>query len=287
MEPACASITGGMVALELATMKLIKDGRLERLPLNGNVAAVSAGIVAGEALLDLDYPEDSSAEVDANVVLTGDGGLVEVQATAERTPLSRVQLDRLLSLAESGIGALREVAARRRRSRLLNRTGQQSVDLILATRNAHKLREVSRMLAPFHLSVRALPEHVVLPPEVGDTFAANALPKAATAAAALGVAVIADDSGIESEALGGRPGVRSARFAGEHATDAENLRKLLDEAPAGSALRLPLRAGVSSGPTVISSCSSANARGVWRSLRAAAGDSVTTRSFSPTTAPRA
>jgi len=111
------------------------------------------------------------------------------------------------------------------------------VDLILATRNAHKLREVSRMLAPYGLGVQPLPDHVVLPPEDGHTFEENALPKAQTAAAALGVPVIADDSGIESAALGGRPGVRSARFAGEHATDAQNLKKLLAEAPAGSALR--------------------------------------------------
>ncbi len=93
------------------------------------------------------------------------------------------------------------------------------------------------MLAPFGLSVQPLPGHVVLPPEDGHTFEENALPKAQAAAAALGVPVIADDSGIESAALGGRPGVRSARFAGEHATDTQNLEKLLSEAPAGSALR--------------------------------------------------
>ncbi|HWD68860.1 MAG TPA: ribonuclease PH [Solirubrobacteraceae bacterium] len=103
----CASITGGMVALELAVARLIAGGLLERSPLTGSVAAVSAGIVAGVPLLDLDYPEDSSAEVDANVVMTGDGGLVEVQATAERTPLSRAHLDELLLLAETGIGLLR------------------------------------------------------------------------------------------------------------------------------------------------------------------------------------
>ena len=103
----CASITGGMVALELAIAKLIADGLIERSPLTGSVAAVSAGIVDGVPLLDLDYPEDSSAEVDANVVMTGDGGLVEVQATAERTPLSRAHLDELLLLAETGIGVLR------------------------------------------------------------------------------------------------------------------------------------------------------------------------------------
>ncbi len=105
----CASITGGMVALELAVAKLIGEGLIERTPLTGSVAAVSAGMVEGVAMLDLDYPEDSAAEVDANVVMTGDGGLVEVQATAERTPLSRAHLDELLLLAEIGIGALRTV----------------------------------------------------------------------------------------------------------------------------------------------------------------------------------
>ena len=104
----CASITGGFVALKLALDRLVQEGKLARVPLNGSVAAVSCGIVDGRALLDLDYPEDSSAEVDANVVMTGDGGLVEVQATAERTPLSRASLDELLGLAAAGIERLRE-----------------------------------------------------------------------------------------------------------------------------------------------------------------------------------
>src|SRR6201982_2231386 len=103
----CASITGGMVALGLACERLIADGLLERTPLTGTVAAVSCGIVDGTPLLDLDYSEDSTAEVDANVVMTGDGGLVEVQATAERTPLSRAHLDDLLVLAAHGIEGLR------------------------------------------------------------------------------------------------------------------------------------------------------------------------------------
>ena len=105
----CASITGAMVALSLALRALVADGRLAAVPLTGTVAAVSAGIVDGVALLDLDYSEDSTAEVDANVVMTGDGGLVEVQATAERTPLSRAHLDALLSLAAGGIEELRAV----------------------------------------------------------------------------------------------------------------------------------------------------------------------------------
>jgi ribonuclease PH len=107
----CASITGGYVALELAARKLVADGRLPKLPLTSSIAAVSCGVVDGVPLLDLDYPEDSSAEVDANVVMTGDGGLVEVQATAERTPLSRAHLDELLALAQTGIEDLRGVQA--------------------------------------------------------------------------------------------------------------------------------------------------------------------------------
>jgi ribonuclease PH len=103
----CASITGAYVALSLACARLQEQGLLERAPLTGSVAAVSCGIVDGVALLDLDYGEDSTAEVDANVVMTGDGGLVEVQATAERTPLSRAHLDALLALAGVGIEQLR------------------------------------------------------------------------------------------------------------------------------------------------------------------------------------
>ncbi len=105
----CASITGGMVALRLACESLVERGSLAGVPLTGSVAAVSCGIVGGTALLDLDYAEDSTAEVDANVVMTGEGGLVEVQATAERTPLSRAHLDDLLALAASGIEELRRL----------------------------------------------------------------------------------------------------------------------------------------------------------------------------------
>jgi XTP/dITP diphosphohydrolase len=109
------------------------------------------------------------------------------------------------------------------------------VRLLLATRNAHKLREFERLLADVELD--PLPDDVETPPEDGDTYAANALIKARAAARATGRAAIADDSGIESEALDGAPGVRTARFAGEHATDEQNLAKLAAEAPPGSRLR--------------------------------------------------
>jgi XTP/dITP diphosphohydrolase len=114
------------------------------------------------------------------------------------------------------------------------------VRLVLATRNDHKLRELSELMRPFELDPLPaeveLPAEVTLPPETADTFAGNALEKARTAARATGLTAIADDSGIEAAALGGAPGVRSARYAGEHAGDEENLAKLLREAPAGSPL---------------------------------------------------
>lgn len=111
------------------------------------------------------------------------------------------------------------------------------MELVLATRNPGKLREFNRLLAPAGVTVVPLPDAVELPPEDGSTFAGNAMPKAATAAAATGRVAIADDSGIEAAALDGRPGVRSARYAGDGASDQENLDKLLREAPAGSELR--------------------------------------------------
>lgn len=114
---------------------------------------------------------------------------------------------------------------------------QAASSLILGTRNPHKIREIARLLKPVGISVEPLPDGIELPPEVGDSFAANALPKARTAALRTGRPVIADDSGIEAEELGGAPGVRSARYAGTHATDQQNLDKLLAKAPAGSRLR--------------------------------------------------
>ena len=109
--------------------------------------------------------------------------------------------------------------------------------LVLATRNPHKVREIRRLLEPAGVAVEPLPDGIELPPEVGDTFEANALPKARAAAAATGRPSIADDSGIESAVLGGAPGVFSARYAGAAASDEANLAKLLAEAPAGSQLR--------------------------------------------------
>jgi XTP/dITP diphosphohydrolase len=113
------------------------------------------------------------------------------------------------------------------------------VQLLLATHNEHKRREFERILAreaPGAIELQMLPDEAVLPPEDGETFAENALGKARAAAREAGRVAIADDSGIAAAALGGAPGVRSARYAGEDATDEENLALLLRQAPTGSGL---------------------------------------------------
>jgi ribonuclease PH len=104
----CAGITGAWVALNLAFWHLRRANVLKTLPLTGQVAAVSCGIVGGEAVLDLDYTEDSGADADANFVLTDQGGIIEVQGTAEKTPFTEIQFDELLALAKVGIARLFE-----------------------------------------------------------------------------------------------------------------------------------------------------------------------------------
>ena len=101
-----ASVTGAWVALHDALMTWVEAGKISRLPLTGQVAAVSMGVVDGRELLDLDYPEDSKAEVDMNLIATGTGEIVEIQGTGERTPFSRERLNRLIDLGELGIEQL-------------------------------------------------------------------------------------------------------------------------------------------------------------------------------------
>ncbi len=102
----CAAITGGWVALRLAAEKLVKAGDVTENPISEHVAAVSCGVYGGQTVLDLDYAEDSEADTDSNIVMTGSGGLVEVQGSAEGAPFSRAELDQMLALAEQGVAAL-------------------------------------------------------------------------------------------------------------------------------------------------------------------------------------
>ncbi len=263
----CASITGGMVALRLACERLVAEERLER----GAARRLGGrGLVRDRRrrppLLDLDYPEDSTAEVDANVVMTADGGLVEVQATAERTPLSRATPRRRCSRWPPA-GSSGCAAPRTRRS---PPPGERACDpdgwcspRATPTRwwrcGGSSRRSGSRSTA--------LPDEVELPPEDGETFAENALGKARAAAAATGRA--GDRRRLRDRGRGARrrPGVRSARYAGEQATDEENLARLIAEAPRGQRAALRLRAGLRRSPAATSRCSTAPARGGWRRQR--------------------
>lgn len=102
----CAAITGGWVALRLAVNRLLKAGDIKSDPLTAHVAAVSCGIYGGQPVLDLDYAEDSAAGTDANFVMTGTGGLVEVQGSAEGATFSRAELEAMMALAEKGVAEL-------------------------------------------------------------------------------------------------------------------------------------------------------------------------------------
>ncbi|NDG36203.1 MAG: ribonuclease PH, partial [Alphaproteobacteria bacterium] len=107
-----ASITGAWVALRIACERLLVAGAITKMPLTGQVAAISCGIYQGQAVLDLDYDEDSAAEIDANFILTADGELVEVQATGEAHPFTRASLNEMLDLAETGCNSLFELQRR-------------------------------------------------------------------------------------------------------------------------------------------------------------------------------
>ena len=107
-----AAVTGSWVALHLALEKLAAQGRLQGNPLRDSVAAVSCGLYQGVPILDLEYVEDSKAEADANFVLTGTGGIIEIQGTAERAPFHRAQLDTMLELAQHGIAELTQLQRR-------------------------------------------------------------------------------------------------------------------------------------------------------------------------------
>ncbi|HTH50543.1 MAG TPA: ribonuclease PH [Pyrinomonadaceae bacterium] len=105
----CASITGAYVALALACRRMIKQGQISRNPVLSEVAAISVGIIEGTPILDLAYTEDSTADVDMNVVCTGEGKFIELQGTAEREPFTRGEMDEMLILADKGVRELFEI----------------------------------------------------------------------------------------------------------------------------------------------------------------------------------
>lgn len=224
----CASITGGFVALCVAVDRLIAQQKLFDSPIIRQVAAVSVGVVDGAPVQDLCYEQDSRAEVDLNAVMDENGNLIEVQGTGEHAVFSRGRLNELLDLAQQGVHELMQ-AQRSALGEAARWIAPRTPRLILATNNVHKVRELKALLAGKFDAVSMEEAGIALEvEETGETFQENALLKAQAVTERTGCAALADDSGLCVDALGGAPGVRSARYAGTHGDDAANLRLLLD-----------------------------------------------------------
>jgi len=227
-----AAITGGYVALCLAVDRLIRQGALRESPISHQVAAVSCGVVNGQAVLDLDYQEDSAAQADMNFVMNGQLGLIEVQGTGEGSAFSEDDLQQMLRLAQAGIRQL--MAAQREALGERAYVIEQAQTLVLASTNQHKILELQQLLGQRYQVIGMKDAGFIGEvEEKADSFVGNAVLKAEAVCAATGYLTLADDSGLEVMALGGEPGVRSARYAGTHGDDAANnallLRNLRDE----------------------------------------------------------
>ena len=227
-----ASVTGAFAALCIAVDKLLAEGALMDSPIIRQVAAVSVGVVDDVCTLDLEYAQDSCAQVDMNVVMTRDGrgelGFVEVQGTGEGRCYTRGELDRLLELGEKGCLELMQ-------AQLDALGGRAEVIckkpvLALASNNFGKLRELRQLLGE-RFDVRSMRQLGVEldVEETGETFEENALIKAKALMEVCHCATLADDSGLCVDQLGGRPGVHSARYCGVHGDDEANNQLLLKE----------------------------------------------------------
>lgn len=212
----CASITGGFIALALAINKLLESGELTENPITKQVAALSVGVVDDSLVCDLCYEEDCRAETDMNVIMTSNGGFVEIQGTAEGKELTRDQLGKLIDIAQDGMQTL---FAKQK----LALMGDTSKTILIATNNAHKVEEFGKILngmgynliTPRDIGVRLEPE------ENGQNFAENAMIKAKAFYDVCGITAVADDSGLCVDALNGEPGIYSARYGG---LDSDNAR---------------------------------------------------------------
>lgn len=226
-----ASITGAFVALRLAIDKLLQTNELSEDPIKEHLAAISVGILAdGTGVVDLDYDEDSQANVDMNLVMTESGAFVEIQGTGEETTFSVEELNQMLALGKAAIEELiikQKEALYTTKPELL----ADNQTIMIATGNPGKAKEFEKMFADAGYAIKTLKDFPELPDvkETGRTFEENARLKAETIANILQMPVLADDSGLEVDALGGLPGIYSARFAGEHKNDGSNNAKLLYE----------------------------------------------------------
>jgi XTP/dITP diphosphohydrolase len=220
-----ASVTGAFVALALAVYKLLQNGLLQQNPIAGQVAAVSVGIVDDQPMLDLCYTEDANAQTDMNLVMNQRGEFIELQGTGEGRAFTDSELRILLQYGRQGIlGLMKD-----QRKALKGIAHLLPLPrLAVATSNEHKLRELRALLQgvcePVGMRELGLTDDIE---ETGETFAENAILKAEAVMKATGLPALADDSGLAVDALGGAPGVHSARYAGEHGDDGSNNALLL------------------------------------------------------------
>ncbi|CAI3497426.1 ribonuclease PH [Enterococcus cecorum] len=227
-----ASITGAFVALQLVINKLIQTGELSKNPIKEHLAAISVGILEDDSYaVDLDYIEDSACQVDMNLVMTESGRFVEIQGTGEEATFDGDQLNHLLHYGKEAIESL--IAYQKEALYVQNTANDAVADktIMIATGNMGKAKEFEKMFAKAGYQIKTMKDFPELPEvqETGQTFEENARLKAETIANILQCPVLADDSGLTVDALGGMPGIYSARFAGEQKSDASNNAKLLHE----------------------------------------------------------
>lgn len=227
-----ASITGAFVALQLAINKLMQTGELSKNPIKEHLAAISVGILEDDSYaVDLDYIEDSACQVDMNLVMTESGRFVEIQGTGEEATFDGDQLNHLLHYGKEAIESL--IAYQKEALYVQNTANDTVADktIMIATGNMGKAKEFEKMFAKAGYQIKTMKDFPELPEvqETGQTFEENARLKAETIANILQCPVLADDSGLTVDALGGIPGIYSARFAGEQKSDASNNAKLLHE----------------------------------------------------------
>ena len=227
-----ASITGSFVALQLAINKLMQTGELSENPIKEHLAAISIGILEDDSYaVDLDYVEDSACQVDMNLVMTESGRFVEIQGTGEEATFDGEQLNALLHYGKEAIESL---IAYQKEALYTQNTAKDAISdktIMIATGNMGKAKEFEKMFAKAGYQIKTMKDFPELPEvqETGQTFEENARLKAETIANILQCPVLADDSGLTVDALGGMPGIYSARFAGEQKSDASNNAKLLHE----------------------------------------------------------
>lgn len=227
-----ASITGAFVALQLAINKLMQTGELSENPIKEHLAAISVGILEDDSYaVDLDYIEDSACQVDMNLVMTESGRFVEIQGTGEEATFDGDQLNHLLHYGKEAIESL--IAYQKEALYVQNTANNAVADktIMIATGNMGKAKEFEKMFAKAGYQIKTMKDFPELSEvqETGQTFEENARLKAETIANILQCPVLADDSGLTVDALGGMPGIYSARFAGEQKSDASNNAKLLHE----------------------------------------------------------